>query len=52
MKSMDSLLKYYEPINMLLYFEFEIYLKAGLLSDKMKNFKNEFKKIFKQKNNK
>lgn len=28
-----------------LYFEFENYLKAGLLSDKKKNFKNEFKKI-------
>ncbi len=48
----DSLFKYYEPINMPLYFEFENYLKAGLLSDKKKNIKNEFKKIFKQKNNK
>ena len=41
----DSLFKYYKPINMPLYFEFENYIKAGLLSNKKKNFKNEFKKI-------
>ena len=41
----DSLFKYYEPINMPLYFEFENYIKAGLLSNKKRNFKNEFKKI-------
>ena len=41
----DSLFKYYEPINMPLYFEFENYIKSGLLAKKDKSFKKEFKKI-------
>jgi len=41
----DSLFKYYEPINMPLYFEFENYIKSGLLVKKDKSFKKEFKKI-------
>ena len=40
----DSLFKYYEPINMPLYFEFENYIKSGLLAKKDKSFKKEFKK--------
>ncbi len=41
----DSLFKHYEPINMPLYFEFENYIKSGLLAKKDKSFKKEFKKI-------
>ena len=42
----DSLFKHYEPINMPLYFEFENYIKSGLLAKKDKSFKKEFKTLF------
>ena len=42
----DSLFKYYEPINIPLYFEFENYIKSGLLTNKKKRFKTEFKELF------
>jgi hypothetical protein len=45
-EKLDSLFNKYEPINMVLYFEYENYIKSGLLSKKKKSFRKEYKNLF------
>lgn len=45
-KKLDSLFKKYEPINMVLYFEYENYIKSGLLSKQKKSFRTNYKNLF------
>jgi hypothetical protein len=45
-KKLDSLFDMFEPINLDLYFEFENYIKSGLLSKQKKNYKKEYKYLF------
>lgn len=45
-KKLDSLFDKFEPINMVLCFEYENYIKSGILSKRKKNYTKEYKNLY------